>query len=56
MVVLMKIMIIITINCFQINNLKMLYFDRTDVSAGIDLDKTCVSKEFIISHYCYFYW
>ena len=44
MAVLTKIIIIITINFFQINNLKMLYFDRTDVSEGIDLDKTCASK------------
>ena len=33
----------------------MLYFDRTEVSEGIDLNKTSASKEFIISHYWYFF-
>ena len=32
----------------------MLYFDRIDVSEGIDFDKTSASKEYGFSHYCYF--
>ena len=32
----------------------MLYFDRIDVSEGIDVDKTNVSKECDICHYWYF--
>ena len=33
------------------NNIKMLYFDRTDVSKGIDVNKTSASKEHDICHY-----
>ena len=29
----------------------MLYFDRTDVSGGIDVDKTSASKEWIICYH-----
>ena len=29
----------------------MLYFDRTDVSEGIDVNKTSASKECDICHY-----
>ena len=29
----------------HINNIKMLYYDRIDVSEGIDLNKTGSSKE-----------
>ena len=29
----------------------MLYYDRIDVSQGIDANKTSVSKECIICHY-----
>ena len=32
----------------------MLYFDRTDVSEGIDVNKTSASKECDICHYWYF--
>ena len=32
----------------------MLYFDRIDVSEGIDANKTSASKESIICHYWYF--
>ena len=32
----------------------MLYFDRTDVSEGIDVNKTSESKECNICHYWYF--
>ena len=28
-----------------INNIKMLYYERIDISEGIDDNKTCVSKE-----------
>ena len=29
----------------------MLYFDRTDISEGIDVSKQSASKEFDICHY-----
>ena len=32
------------------NNIKMLYFDRTDVSEGIDVNKTSASKEGDVYH------
>ena len=32
----------------------MLYYDRADVSEGIDINKTSVSKECNICHYWYF--
>ena len=32
----------------------MLYFDRIDFSEGIDVNKSSVSKECIIFHYCNF--
>ena len=32
----------------------MIYYDRTDVSEGIDVNKTIKSKEFDIFHYRYF--
>ena len=32
------------------NNIKMLYFDRTDVSEGIDVNKTSASKEGNVCH------
>ena len=32
----------------------MLYFNRTDVSEGIDVHKTRESKEYNICHYWYF--
>ena len=36
------------------NNIKMLYYDRTDVSERIDVNKTSTSKECDICHYWYF--
>ena len=36
------------------NNIKMLYYDRTDVSEGIDVNKTSKSKECDICHYWFF--
>ena len=33
----------------------MLYYDRTDVSEGVDVNKTSASKECIICHYWYFF-
>ena len=33
----------------------MLYFDRTDVSEGIDVNKTSASKECDACHYWYFF-
>ena len=57
MVVLMKTMIIITINCFlqnvHINNIKIIYYDRIDVSEGIDVNKTSASKGCVFCHYWY---
>ena len=32
----------------------MLYYNRIDVSEGIDVNKTCESKECGICHYWYF--
>ena len=32
----------------------MLYFDRTDISEGIDVNKTSTSRECTICHYCIF--
>ena len=34
-----------------INNKKMLYYDRIDISEGIDVDKTSASKECDVCHY-----
>ena len=46
------------LKCFlkniHIYNIKILYYDRIDVSEGIDVDKTSASKECTIFHYCYF--
>ena len=36
------------------NNIKMLCYDRIDVSEGIDINKIRVSKERDICHYWYF--
>ena len=35
-------------------NYKMLEYDRIDISEGIDMNKTCASKECDICHYWYF--
>ena len=37
-----------------VNNVKMLYFNRTDVSEGIGVNKTSKSKEFHICHQWHF--
>ena len=34
--------------------IKILYYDRTDVSEGIDVNKTSASRECDICHYWYF--
>ena len=36
------------------NNIKMLYYDTSDVFEGIDINKTSASKECDISQYCFF--
>ena len=36
------------------NNIKMLYFDRTAVSEGIEVNKTSKLKDYDICHYWYF--
>ena len=35
-------------------NTEMLYYDRIDISEGIDVNKTSVSKECDICHFLYF--
>ena len=39
---------------FRINNIKVLYYDRINVSKGIDVNKAIAFKEYIIFHYWYF--
>ena len=36
------------------NNIKILYFDRINVSEGIDVSKKSASKDCIICYYWYF--
>ena len=36
------------------NKIKMVYFDRTDVPEGIDINKTSALKGYDIYHYWYF--
>ena len=36
------------------NNIKMLYYDRINVSEGIDTNKTSASKQCNICHYWHF--
>ena len=36
------------------NNIKMLYYDRINVSEGIDVNKISASKECDVCHYWYF--
>ena len=36
------------------NNIKMLYYDRIDGSAGIDINKPSASKEHDVCDYWYF--
>ena len=51
----MKISNIILPQLFQINiYIKLIYYDRNDVSGGIDVNKTSASKECDICHYWYF--
>ena len=38
----------------SIENIKMLYYYRIDVSEGIDVNKTSASKECDVSHFWYF--
>ena len=38
----------------QINNVNMLYYNRTDVSEEIDVSKESASKECDICHYWFF--
>ena len=38
----------------MINNIKMLYYDRIDVSEGIYINKTGQSRECDLCRYCYF--
>ena len=38
------------------NNIKMLYYDRIDVSERIDVNKTSKLKECDICHYWWFLW
>ena len=33
----------------------MLYYDKIDVSEGIDVNRKSASKGCIICHYCYFF-
>ena len=37
-----------------VNNIKMLYYDRTEVSNKIDVNKASASKEYDVCHYWYF--
>lgn len=39
---------------FRINNIRVLYYDRINVSKGIDVNKAIAFKEYIIFHYWYF--
>ena len=39
---------------WKLQIIKILYYDRTDVSEGIDVNKTKASKEYDVCHYCYF--
>ena len=40
---------------WTMKNIKILYYDRVDVSEGIDVNKTSESKECDICHYRYFF-
>ena len=39
---------------YRVSSMKMLQYDRTDISEGIDIKKTNTSKECKICHYWYF--
>ena len=50
-------MVNITLKIFQVivcMNYKMLEYNKIDISEGIDMNKTSVSKEYHICHYWYF--
>ena len=51
----MKKIIVITIKCFQkgfhINNIKIPYYEKTNISEGIDINTTGTYREYIICHY-----
>ena len=37
------------------NNIEILYYDKIDVSEGVDVNKTSKSKECDICHYSFFF-
>ena len=39
---------------YDLNKIKMLYYDRVDISERIDINQTSVSKECDICHYWHF--
>ena len=49
-----KFQISAEIKNIHINNIKILYYDRIDVSKDINVTKTSASDECNICHYCYF--
>ena len=38
----------------RMSDINMLFFDRTDISEGVDINKTRASKDRNIFHYCVF--
>ena len=38
----------------RMSDINMLFFDRTDISEGVDINKTRASKDCNIFHYCVF--
>ena len=38
----------------RMSDISMLFFDRTDISEGVDINKTRASKDCNIFHYCVF--
>ena len=46
--------IFLLIIILHINNIKMIYYDRIDVSEGIDVKKTSVLKKCDICYFLYF--
>ena len=41
-------------NALHVLSVKMLQDEKNDVSEGIDINKTCLSKEWDLCHYCFF--
>ena len=39
---------------YNLNNIKILYYDRVDISERIDINQTIISKERDICHYWHF--